>query len=126
MRVAVGRAEAKFNELDEDRTGDLTGTELLRIAKWQWTSCVDPTPTACMVTRTVNPNPKPGRYRPGEQITADHLKKEAAILLQRCDTDGDGAINKPEFLKFYELTTQKLLKLKKAPTATTRAFCEDF
>ena len=66
---------SKFNELDTDESAVLEGKEVLSMAEWVWQS-----------------------FHPGEKITAEEREKEAKKVLKSCDTNGDGGIDKEEFL----------------------------
>jgi len=86
----TGRALKKFNQLDENGNGTLTGYEVLQLAEWVWCS-----------------------FRPGQTITDADKAAEGAKILKRCDVNGDGAIDKYEFQDYYEQTAAAMAKFHK-------------
>ena len=79
VEVVKGDAEAKFTELDTDKSGHLDQDELLSLAEWVWCS-----------------------FHPDEIITAEIKQAEADKIMKKCDTSGDGQVDKAEFLVYYE------------------------
>jgi len=79
LEMLKGDAAAKFNELDEDASGHLEGKEISLLAQWVWQS-----------------------FHPDEKINEDQCKKSEAMVLKKCDTSGDGSIDKEEFLVYYK------------------------
>ena len=85
------RAEKKWNQLDVNQDGTLTGGEVSELAAWVWCS-----------------------FRPGQQITAQDREKESAKILRRCDANENGTIDKAEFCEYYEKTAAAMFKFHKA------------
>ena len=81
------RAEKKWNHLDRDQSGELEGEEILALAEWVWCS-----------------------FRPGQEITPQHRRKEAEKILDRCDKDGNGVVDKGEFQVYYDKTAGAMFK----------------
>jgi len=97
----------KWDDLDVDKSGELSGDELIKIAEWVWSS-----------------------FNPDGNINKDAIEKEAVKILKRCDTSGDGVIDQEEFevyfkktsasiLKFQEIMISKKKKEKKEPVPET-------
>jgi len=91
MSVMSTRAEKKWNQLDVNNNDFLEGEEIAELADWVWTS-----------------------FRPGSKITQDQLEQETAKVVNRCDFNGDGKIDKEEFQAYYEQTAAAMFKFHKA------------
>ena len=77
---ALRKAQAKFNELDVDGSGELDGQELTALCDYVWTS--------------FNPN--------GQQLNDETKAAASAELLKLLDTNGDGALQFSEFSAWFE------------------------
>jgi len=86
--------ESKWNEIDVDGNGLLEGEEIEELAEWVWCS-----------------------FRPGKTIDPDTRKREAIKLMKICDEDGDGAVDKSEFKKYFMRTTMEIIKHKSSMNA---------
>jgi len=73
-------AQAKWDELDMDGSGSLEGDEVAALAEWVWCSM----------------------RGDGEEITSKGRLREAASIIERCDTNGDGSIDAVEFVSYYD------------------------
>ena len=84
-------AQAKWDELDVDSSGELDGNEVMALAEWVWCS-----------------------FRPGQKINPDAKKKETLKLMRRCDANDDGSLSQEEFAIYYEQTAAAMLKFQDA------------
>ena len=85
--IMSSRAEKKFNQLDADQSDSLEGREVDALAEWVWCS-----------------------FRPGQTITKEQRDAEKAKLLQRCDDNGDGSIDREEFQLYYDKVNTSMYK----------------
>jgi Ca2+-binding EF-hand superfamily protein len=74
------QAEKKWNEFDSDGSGHITEKELYFLAKWVLSSF---------------------KSSLEEEIEEDAIKEEAKEILKHCDTTGDGALSRSEFIIYY-------------------------
>ena len=80
-----------------DDVSQLEGDEQLALAGWVWQS-----------------------FRPGQTITDQQRRDEAAKMLRRCDKDGDGCIDEDEFLAYFEQTSAAIEKFQSRPERSPR------
>jgi len=90
VKVRSSKAQDKFEELDVDGSGQLEDRELFSLAEWVWKS-----------------------FRPGQNITEEDAAKEAAKIMRRCDTNGDGSLDGEEFRAYYAQTSEAMIKFNK-------------
>jgi len=88
------RAEKKWLQLDQDRTGYLEGDEILNLAEW--------------VVRSFHSDPK------HEPVTQEEKMKMVAKILIRCDVNEDGMIDRDEFFPFYNKKAAEIMNFKHA------------
>jgi len=72
----------KFAELDADNSGALEGKEIMVLASWVWCS-----------------------FNPQKRITPKMQVAQREKILAQCDHNGDSAIDKEEFLIYYDEIT---------------------
>merc|ERR1712216_113918 len=107
------KAQMKWDELDADKNGKLEGEELLELAAWVYNS-----------------------FHPLKKATQDQKLEIRTKILQRHDANRDGAIDKEEFVEYFEEKCQQMtlfhkqrearkkeerLKVKEANEAARRA-----
>jgi len=107
------KAQKKWDELDADKNGKLEGEELLELAAWVYNS-----------------------FHPLKKATQDQKLEIRTKILQRHDANRDGAIDKEEFVEYFEEKCQQMtlfhkqrearkkeerLKVKEANEAARRA-----
>jgi len=90
VSMMSSRAEKKWNQLDTDQNGSLEGIEIVQLAEWVGNS-----------------------FKPGKSITKEETEEEAVKLLERCDIDGDGIIDRVEFEIYYSKTAAAMFTFHK-------------
>ena len=68
-----------LKEIDIDHSGEIDGDEIYVLAEWVWCS-----------------------FNPGKEITSAVQEKQASKILAACDLSGNGGIDLPDFIKYYE------------------------
>jgi len=85
-------AQIKWDELDADGSGELSGSEIDHLAEWVFYS-----------------------FRPDHiAMTEEEHFTEAEKILARCDVNGDRSIDRHEFGKYYEQTASQIFKFAQA------------
>jgi len=87
-------AREKWEKLDADKDGLLSGDDLTALASWVYST-----------------------LHPGEEPTAEELAFEHDRMMKLCDSNNDGAINELEFRVYYERTAIGLIKFKQSARA---------
>ena len=98
MFIMNNRAQKKWNQLDVDQSDRLEGDEVLSLAEWVWSS-----------------------FRPGKSITPQERQAEARKLLNRCDLNHDGSIDREEFSKYYESIASSMFHFHKSRAKKNKA-----
>jgi len=79
-------AESRFDDLDSDRSGFLEGgLETLQLAEWSW-----------------------GQFHPGEEMKPAHAGEQTAKIMERCDKNGNGSVDRAEFVAYYNETMRAM------------------
>jgi len=79
----------KFAELDSDGSGELEGAEILALAEWVWCS-----------------------FNPDKRCLPQMRKIQAEKIMTACDSNGDGDVDREEFLVYYDHLTESMEEFK--------------
>ena len=91
VATALTTGMPRWNELDVDRSDQLEGVEVLALAEWVW-----------------------GSFRPGRAISEPQRQQEAVKILQRCDKNENGVVDREEFQVFFDTVTSDMFRFHKA------------
>ena len=93
------RAEKKWAQLDMNGNDYLEGSELEGMAAWVWSS-----------------------FHPGERMTAKDRLETQLRMLEACDKDGNGKVDRREFGVYYEKVCEESFKFQaRSRCATAKA-----
>ena len=60
-------------------------------------------------------------FRPGKTISPKEREQEGVKILKRCDVNGDGKIDRAEFLAYYDRTIEAIRKFQARPEHSSRS-----
>jgi len=88
VAILSEEAQVKWDELDADGSGELSGVEVDHLAEWVWYS-----------------------FHPqGVEMTEAEHFEEAEKILHRCDLNGDRSIDRQEFSDYYDVKAREIFQ----------------